>query len=357
MDKRKKLLIINRAQFGYHIDSFNYCKHLRGDFDITYLGWDYAKPYVALESVDVHYIRRGRNKIIRYINFILKCIQYCNHPQDIVFIDYFPLCSLVKFLANKNNYIVDIRTGYLINNPIFLFLLNSILSLEVKTFKNITIISLSLANKLGLNGKEVKIIPLGADIISTKFKSFDELNLLYVGTFHLRNIEQTVKGFAKYYRENNHEGNMNYIIIGSGYNQEEERITALIMKEQLDDVVTLLGPLYHDDLKPYFDTQNIGISFVPITPYFDCQPSTKTFEYLLSGMAVLATKTHEHALTINENNGVLISDTADSFYEGLKEIKNSRDTYNSERIRTTSKQYMWENIIKVELKEYLLRIQ
>jgi glycosyltransferase involved in cell wall biosynthesis len=320
------------------------------------LGWDYGKPYLKLDGVKVYYVNRSLGKIKRYINFISECVRQCRVPQDVVFIKYFPLCFIVKFLAKKNIYILDIRTGFLVKNPIMLSLMNTFLSWEVKLFKNITIISSSLANKLALSKREPKVIPLGADIVSRKCKSFNELKLLYVGTFHLRNLEKTILGFAKFYRKYNSQINMNYIIIGSGYNQEEERYEALIKKERLEKVITLMGPIYHEDLKTYFDSQNIGVSFVPMTSYFDCQPSTKTFEYLLSGMPVIATATFENTLVVDDSNGVLINDTADDFCEGLKKMANSRDTYNSERMRTKSKQYTWETIIQDELKEYLLKL-
>jgi len=356
MDKRKKLLILNRFQFGYHIDSFQYCKYLRNYFDITYLGWDYGKPYLKLDGVKVYYVNRSLGKIKRYINFISECVRQCRAPQDIVFIKYFPLCFIVKLFAKKNIYIVDIRTGFLVKNPIMLSLMNTFLSWEVKLFENITIISSSLAKKLVLNKREPKVIPLGADVNSEEDKSFNELRLLYVGTFHLRNLEQTILGFSKYYKENNSKINMNYLIIGSGYNQEEKECEALIKKEGLEKVISLVGPVYHEDLKTYFDSQNIGVSFIPMTSYFDCQPPTKTFEYLLSGMPVIATATHENTLVVNDSNGVLINDTADSFCEGLRKIANNLDAYNSDDIRSASESYKWENIIRNDLKSYLLKV-
>jgi len=356
VSKRKKLLILNRAQFGYHIDTFHYCKYLRGHFDVTYLGWDYDKPYIELDGVKVNYVSRDSSKIKRYINFISKCVQQCKTHQDVVFIVYFPLCFIVKLLVRNNTYVVDIRSGFLVRNSIVLSFMNKLLSWEARLFKNITIISSSLANKLGLNKRNINIVPLGADIISTKCKSFKELKLLYVGTFHLRNIEQTILGFAKFYREYNTQINLNYLIIGSGYNQEEKACEALIKKEGLEKVITLVGPAYHEDLKTYFDCQNVGVSFIPRTPYFDCQPSTKTFEYLLSGMPVIATATHENTLVVNDSNGVLINNTADSFCEGLRKIANNLDAYNSDDIRSASESYKWENIIRNDLKSYLLKV-
>lgn len=41
-----------------------------------------------------------------------------------------------------------------------------------------------------------------------------------------------------------------------------------------------------------------------MTEYYDSQPPTKTFEYALSGLYVLATKTRENEKVITNDNGV-----------------------------------------------------
>lgn len=356
MDKRTKLLILNRTQFGYHIDTYYYCKYLCDDFCITYLGWDYEQPYLKVAGVNVIYISRKYNKVKRYINFIKACISECRKDYDIVFIEYFPFCQFIKLFVPNNNYVVDIRTGALTSNRLVRMFKNIYFKWEANNFKNITVISSSLARKLGLNISKTQIIPLGADIISNNNKSYKEMKLLYVGTFHFRNLEDTILGVAKFYRENRHQIKMNYIIIGYGYHQEEKMYASLIKKEGLEDIISVVGHVPHDKLKPYFDKQNIGVSFIPITPYFDCQPPTKTFEYLLSGMPVIATATHENALVVNDENGVLIKDTADSFCKGLEKLANNRVMYNSEKIRTTRKQSTWENIIHNKLKDYLIKV-
>ncbi len=356
MNKRIKLLIINRDQFGYHIDTYYYCKYLAESFDITYICWNYKHPFIEIDGVDVVYIDRNKNKVSRYLNFIFRCIVQCKKHLDIVFIVYFPLCAVVKLFAPKNKYIVDIRTGYLIRNNFIRFVANKHLCWEANLFKNITIISSSLLKKLGLNKSKTKVIPLGADVISTSHKILDDIRLLYVGTFHRRNLEQTIRGVAKFHREYKERISISYIIIGFGYKNEEDKFASIINEENLQDLIELKGKVKHGDLQPYFDKQNIGVSFVPITPYFDCQPPTKTFDYMLSGMPVIATSTYENSKVINSSNGVLIYDSADSFYEGLKKMARNLDTYNSDEIRSTCERYKWEYIIQNDLKNYLLKV-
>jgi glycosyltransferase involved in cell wall biosynthesis len=95
---------------------------------------------------------------------------------------------------------------------------------------------------------------------------------------------------------------------------------------------------------------------VPITPYYDFQPVTKLYEYMLSGMPVIATNTHENRLVVNDDNGVLINDTPEDFCNGLAKICENRNSYNSLDIRKTVESYTWENIVNTILKPYLLKL-
>jgi glycosyltransferase involved in cell wall biosynthesis len=90
-----------------------------------------------------------------------------------------------------------------------------------------------------------------------------------------------------------------------------------------------------------------------MTDYYDVQPVTKTFEYLLSGMPVIATNTSENRKVINQGNGVLIGDTAEDFYTGLKTILKNRLFFDSVKIRNNSMEYTWYNIVDKNLKIYL----
>jgi len=90
-------------------------------------------------------------------------------------------------------------------------------------------------------------------------------------------------------------------------------------------------------------------------PCFDSQPVTKTFDYLLAGMPVIATATSENKIVINENNGVLIDDTIEGFASGVEEVIIKKDRYKSQTIRETSQIYHWQLIVS-NLEKYLLNI-
>jgi glycosyltransferase involved in cell wall biosynthesis len=206
---------------------------------------------------------------------------------------------------------------------------------------------------LGLPQYKVHILPLGSDILSRTDKQFDSLRLLYVGTLQFRRIEDTIVGFHRFFHDYRDQIQCSYKIIGSGYAGEEDNLRRLVTELGLQSVVQVLGSIPHDELSPYFDASNIGISYIPKTRFYDVQPPTKTFEYLLSGMAVVATSTSENTRVINNRNGVLVEDNAESFASGLKQIYDRREDFCSSSIRNEGRPYLWESIVNENLRPYL----
>lgn len=353
---KKKLIIINSQQFGYHIDTYYYCKYLKKFFDITYICWDHGFQKIDMENIKSVYISRKANLVarsIRFIRSILKETNYSSKDKLIILIKYFQIVSfLMRILKPSHLFILDIRTGKIAPQKIKRIFCNILLKFEAIFFKNITVISESLAKKLKLNHK-AHILPLGSNIIPKSIKTFEELNLLYVGTLYIRCIDDTINGFKKFYDEFNCKIKMSYTIIGSGDNREEETLKELVDKHHLSDIINIIGQIPHDQLEHYFDSHNIGVSYIPVTDYFDVQPSTKTFEYLLSGMPVIATATSENKKIVSSELGVLIMDSERGFYDGLKDIYKNKDSYNSQKIINSQKEYIWENIILNNLKPYL----
>lgn len=353
---RKKILIVNRKQFGYHIDTYYYSKYLSGEYDITYICWDYKEPRIDIEGVSVKYISREGLSIIRYLRFLWGVILEVNNDYDIYFLKYYFGCFLLKIIFPRKKYIFDVRTGSINKNRYKRTIADKILKFESLFFENITVISASLARKFAF-GKKAHVLPLGSDPIVNNDKNFKSINLLYVGTLQNRHIENTVFGFARFYKEYCSGIDIDYKIIGSGYQGEEEELRKLIREKGLEEIIEVLGEVRHDELIPYFLSQNVGISYIPITDYFDCQPPTKTFEYALAGMPIIATATIENKIVINEFNGVLIRDTPDSFYEGLVKIMQNLENYESKKIRKSFEAYRWSNITTKNLKIFLEGIE
>lgn len=343
-----KLLILNQSQFGQHVDTYMYCKYLIPKYKITYLCWDYGKSKQEMAGVEIVYVSREGNVIQRNLRYLHSAVTFLKHNHfDICFIKYFRGCFVLRLFFPKHCFIFDVRTGSVNKKYIYRLAYDILLRLESMFFRNVSIISQSLAKKLRLDNKAY-ILPLGSVHISSTIKSFEDIRLLYVGTLLNRQIEKTILG-VKYFIKNHKDEsikNFSYTIIGDGPNGEVLQLRELVNKLGLHHCIKIVGRVPYEELTPYFDNHNIGISFVPLTSYFDVQPVTKTFDYLLSGMPVLGTATSENKEVIKKENGVLTKDTIDSFTEGLCRIIKKRNEYSSVSIVKKSQKYHRKIIVR-----------
>jgi glycosyltransferase involved in cell wall biosynthesis len=354
IDEMKRILIINKSQFGYHTDYYFFCKYLRSDFLVTLLCMDYSLPRISLPGVHVKYISRHRIKLIRSLNFLwLIAKEIRLRHNDLIFIYYFNFCSVLRLIFPGRLFVLDVRTSSIHKNPFTRWIWNFKLRTELKLFLNRTVISESLAIKLGLKPGHFHLLPLGAEEISPVIKNYNEFNLLYVGTFISRNIHETIKGFKNFYDDYSDLVGITYTIIGYGKEEDETVICRLIDEFNLKSIVNFIGQVPYTRLKEYFDRCNVGITYIPVTRYYDCQPSTKTFEYIMSGLYCIATDTIENKKVIREENGILCSDTPESFYKALKKLLENRNKLHDDVIRNSLESYKWEKIVLENFKPYI----
>ena len=117
----------------------------------------------------------------------------------------------------------------------------------------------------------------------------------------------------------------------------------------IDRNVKFHGYVQHSNLVTFYNKCNVGVSYVPVTPYYEHQPVTKTFEYALAGLYVLATNTFCNREVVCQDNGILINDDEESFAEGILEIFKKRFSLDDRIIRKTLKEYSWDNIVEKRL--------
>ncbi len=86
---------------------------------------------------------------------------------------------------------------------------------------------------------------------------------------------------------------------------------------------------------------------------FEFQPVTKTFEYALSGLYTIATRTFANQQVIKDVNGILIDDTPEAFARALLHIAEIRNEIHSSEIRSSLIGYSWRNIVDNQLKPAL----
>ena len=340
----KKILFIIPTQYGYHTDSYQYCENLSMWYDVTYLGIELGKKKRKSSKVHIHSIKARDSLLWRYS--LLKSAYRLEKKfhYDVIFIESFPLCSLFQSIFPKSLLIMDIRTS-VIRGKYKSFFLNHLIKLESLFFKRISVISEGVIEFLQLNRKKCRILPLGGAKYPFMEKNFNKISLLYVGTFYDRHIETTIDGFATFIQKHP-EIDISYTIIGTGSNADKSKIMDKIIKYKSDKIL-FVGEKRHEELLPYLSACNVGISYIPLTDYYDCQPPTKTYEYLLSSMVVIATPTSENKKVINTTNGILLqSDSAADFARGIETLIQVRQTFDFNYIYDNAQIYTWEHIVK-----------
>ena len=60
----KKLLIINTYQLGFLTDTLKYCEHLRRDYLIDFVCFNYGYKKIQFDNVKVTYVPRPNNRAL-----------------------------------------------------------------------------------------------------------------------------------------------------------------------------------------------------------------------------------------------------------------------------------------------------
>ena len=342
----KKILFVDNIQFGYLTDTYKYCQYLCNDYSITYVSFDRGGKKYEIPNGKTVYVPHTKIKVFNGVRFLIRAIMQAVFFNGSIFVVYFPYCSIIRKILFWKRIHVDVRTLSVSTDAAIREKADRQLAKEVVVFDTCSFISEGILRKLKLPTKTRSfILPLGADVISYSNKDFNSLRLLYIGALYHRNILDTVKG-VHLYKQRHPGSNIHYDIVG--YGEEIEIINDFVKSNGLADVVVLHGRKPYEELKPFLDECNIGVSYIPIEDCFQYQPPTKTFEYAFSGLAVLATATEANKEIINEVNGVLIKDNPESFADSLDKLMNMQ--FDSEKIRESVKDYSWENIISYCLK-------
>jgi glycosyltransferase involved in cell wall biosynthesis len=312
-----KILIVNNNQFGYHLDTYKYCENLSVDNNVTYICFDFGMRKIKLENVKVIYLSRSNSFFSRALLFFKSInAEIKINSYDIVFVKHFKYCFPISFMHHK--VILDIRTASVDKRLYKRRLEDLILKFDSLFFKHISIISESVAKRISI--KFSCILPLGAD----PFGKIDTIcykngfDLIYVGTYTGRNLHEFILGMSLYIDSGGLIRSMT--IIGSGCEKEYNLICEIISEKKLENIVKFTGFLTHNELYQYVKKANVGVSYVPQTPFYDKQPVTKTIEYLATGLPVIATSTEGNSIYVNSSNGILIEDNPNSVCEGLNKL-------------------------------------
>lgn len=341
---KKKLLIIDINPFGALTDSVKWVEYLKDEWKITMICFAAKDGKKAnVDGFKLIQLRNFKKRKIKALWFLLYTIVYLVFYRGKTVVVYFPTCEIYKRLFPWKRMLVDVRTLSVSDNQNVRIAHNVRLVKACSYYDKITAISEGVAKQMCL--PNISVLPLGSDVISSIDKIFtDAIRLIYVGTFTNRHIERTIEGVVAF-RKAHPDVSIDYKIIGYGVADEESLFENMITKYKANDYIHIIGKVPHNQLNAYLDLSNVGLSFVPITDYYNDQPPTKTYEYCLSGIYCIATATRINENLINKRNGILIDDTVESVKKGIEYFWVNREKFNSTEIRNSLQECTWKNIV------------
>ena len=102
MNQKKKILVINKKQFGYHTDIYKCCQYNTDLLEITLICFDSGYKKIKSNKINVIYLSNKGTSLIRGIRFIYKSIKESRVGHyDIIFMIYFPMVSIIKIFINS----------------------------------------------------------------------------------------------------------------------------------------------------------------------------------------------------------------------------------------------------------------
>jgi hypothetical protein len=343
MDKKKILFIFN-GPINSITDLKNYIFLSKDIFSVYFIGYNGKESNYIVDNVNIISIEGNGSGILGRLRLFGNTLVYLSKIKpDLIFIPYFLGCSLFRIFHKKS--VLDIRSGTIHANSLVRFLKNKLIRLESFCFDYRFVISGEVNEYLGLSGSYFRV-PLGSTSLGYSKKVFDKLSLLYVGTFHLRNLSVFIKALSFVYYNCKFDFEK-FVLIGFGSDEEIGRINSSIKESKLTDKIFFLGEIRPPEIYRYFKECNVGISFVPDIDYFYYQPPTKTYEYLMSGMAVMATPNSINIKLINNTNGVIFDDNFIGCVAGLNVLYSTFTSFNSDSIVNNPNLYSWDEVVKL----------
>jgi glycosyltransferase involved in cell wall biosynthesis len=347
-----KVNYITPGQFGTFNHIYQIAKILisRG-YDVSYFGVFEGLKHRDLFGLNVCEAfsetepsskRGGLQVRLTLFKLLYKRRQQFQNIETVNIVTYFVGCSLLLFFVK--NIVLDIRTFSVHPKPQIRMFFDAVLKLESLFFRQVTVLSEDMMRKL-FYSRNVSVVPLGGPKFDFHEKSSCEMRVLYVGTLKHRNILSTVKAFHEFLLRRPMMP-ARFDIIGRGDDAQKVTINEYINKNTLNEKVIFHGEVNFPEVTAFYLDSNVGLSYVPITEYYDSQPPTKTFEYLLAGMFVIATDTSENRKVIKSNNGCLTGDSIVDILGGFLAAADRISNVDFLAIYSESQKHSWDEIVQ-----------
>jgi glycosyltransferase involved in cell wall biosynthesis len=324
-------------------------------FEIHIFCFDQGLKKIEAEDAIVHYFPLYKNRLKSYMIFFLKSRStIVKEKFDLIFHINSNFSLLFRLLNILQPMVLDIRTGDLSSDPLKLWFKNNLIRFNSIFYSHISVISDSLAKKLKLKPDKTTILPLGAEHQNFEKKEFSSIKMLYIGSLDNRNIAETIHGFS-IYKKAHLLVDISYDIVGFGNKGTEELIKNAIVVNEMGNYIKFHGRKTYAEVGHFLNSCNVGVVYVPQTNYYDCQPTTKLFESLLSGMPVIATETLENKNVFQPGCGALCKANPSSFSFAINYIVNNKHSFNSEEIKSRYSSFDWQSIVENIWTPYILK--
>lgn len=324
-----KILIAPKCQYGYNTDYFQMANRLaEKGTEVEVVCFDQGfRKMEAPQNVNVTYIERTGNKAANYTRHLRAiALHILKNRKDlnwIVISATIELCGILPFLLRlltaNIQWIMDVRTCSVVPSRRKRKIYDSLMLFSSGFFDHVTIISPLVADRLKI--KKYEVLPLGSDCyVDLAAKKFNgkSVNFLYVGTFDNRRIEDLIQAFDLLSGKLKSDMELKFDVVGFSDNEETtERIKVAIQKAESGKDIHFHGRKSHQEIYGLFQEATVGFSYVPITEFFDVQPPTKTFEYMMNGIVCIGTNTRANTAIINDKNGVAVEDNVASLLDGI----------------------------------------
>lgn len=363
-----KILLVTTNQFGYLVDYHRYYTYLKKKgHDVKFVCSDYKKERIEGNNPDIIYVPSVKNKINKHFTFMKAIVDADKQYNfDRIMIHVFPLVSLLSLFIKKQKIFLDIRTLSIHKKKYKRSFFDFLIKFASRIYMNTSSITDVAAKQLGLSS--YKLLPLGGAYFGNQHNGTPENAIynhifensyfifIYVGTLFKRRIIECVQGFHAYM--NKHPGTKaRFVIIGTSPKNELNEINAYIEQHGLQDIVYTLGYIPQTRLSYFFNHSHCGIAFIPLTMPYPLQPTTKTYEYLVNGIPVIATATLDNIQMVETSKvpcGVIIKDNSEEIEKAVGIIHENKHLYKRDDIAREFNRYEWDNLFDIYLGDALM---
>jgi len=354
---KSKILIVGLNQLP-HRYLYNQCKYLADYFDITVIS-----PYEGLEKKTSNLFKtvyldtgvpKSRFKLLKKLQTFTRIFRTIygvrrhmrDEAYDLVYIwDQTWAFAIKLLLGPKHKYVMQMFAPGVTSSRLKNKLHDLQVEFNVRFFQHVFMGTARVKQLFKVPAGKAHATGVGIEAIEYQDRVFESLDLVYLGALTNRYVHESVEGFARFFQANQGRIRMSYKIIGGGTPEAVKLLKDSITAAGPEVPVQYLGRLDDADLISVFRTSNIGVVYNRVTPYYTNNISTKLYEYLLSGLPVIAVKNNSLLKVVNPSNGVLIEDSPEGFEQGLHILMANLGSFNSQAIAQSGEERSVKTVV------------